>query len=121
MSADAPKCGIDLGLATFAVITSSDGATEGIHGPKPLKAAQRALKRVNRKLARSEPDSNNRARARERVARLHLRVAERRRDFLHKTTTRLARTKSAIAPSEREFAFTVFGATSSSPSRAAPR
>jgi putative transposase len=31
------------------------------------------------------------------VARLHLRVAHRRNDFLHKTTTGLARTKSAIA------------------------
>nr|WP_312880030.1 transposase [Actinokineospora xionganensis] len=32
-----------------------------------------------------------------RVARVHLRVANRRTDFLHKTTTGLARTKSAIA------------------------
>jgi putative transposase len=37
---DAPKCGIDLGLKTFAVIRNSDGSREGIHAPKPLKAAQ---------------------------------------------------------------------------------
>jgi putative transposase len=97
VDAHAPQCGIDLGLTTFAVIRNSDGTREEIHAPKPLKAAQRALKRANRKLARSKDDSKNRAKARTHVARLHLRVADRRRDFLHKTTTRLARTKSAIA------------------------
>ncbi|MEU4843743.1 RNA-guided endonuclease InsQ/TnpB family protein [Streptomyces gilvosporeus] len=94
---DAPACGIDLGLKTFAVIRNADGSREEIHAPKPLKAAQRAVKRANRKLARTAEDSKNRAKARKRVAALHLRVAERRRDFLHKTTTRLTRTKSAIA------------------------
>ena len=48
----APKCGIDLGLKTFAVIRNSDGTREEIHAPKPLQAAQRALKRANRTLAR---------------------------------------------------------------------
>jgi putative transposase len=94
---DAPACGIDLGLKTFAVIKNTDGTGEEIQAPKPLKAAQRALRRANRKLARSKEDSGNRAKARRRVARLHMRVADRRRDFLHKTTTRLTRTKSAIA------------------------
>lgn len=97
VGADAPACGIDLGLKTFAVIKNTDGTTEEICAPKPLTAAQRAFKRANRKLARSAKDSANRAKARRRVARLHLRVADRRRDFLHKTTTRLARTKSAMA------------------------
>jgi putative transposase len=95
--AGAPKCGIDLGLKTFAVLRNSDGTTQEIHAPKPLKAAQRALKRANRRLARSAEDSKNRAKARKRVGQVHLRVAARRRDFLHKTTTRLTRTKSAIA------------------------
>jgi putative transposase len=94
---DAPAIGIDLGLRTFAVITGTDGQTEEIHAPRPLTAAQRALRRVNKKLSRTMEDSANRAKARRRVARLHLRVADRRRDFLHKTTTMLARTKSAIA------------------------
>ncbi|WP_203237168.1 RNA-guided endonuclease InsQ/TnpB family protein [Streptomyces gilvosporeus] len=94
---EAPACGIDLGLKTFAVIRNDDGSREEIHAPKPLKAAQRALRRANRKLARAVENSNNWAKARRRVAALHLRVADRRRDFLHKATTRLTRTKSAIA------------------------
>jgi putative transposase len=97
VAADAPKCGIDLGLKTFAVIRNCDGTREEIHAPKPLKAALRALKRANRKLSRSTEGSKNRDKAVRRVGRLHLRVADRRRDFLHKTTTRLTRTKSAIA------------------------
>jgi putative transposase len=97
VDSEALRCGIDLGLKTFAVVKNSDGAREEIHAPKPLKAAQRALMRANRKLARSVEGSKNRAKARRRVAQLHLRVADRRRDFLHKTTTTLTRTKSAIA------------------------
>ncbi|MEU9837526.1 RNA-guided endonuclease TnpB family protein [Streptosporangium sp. NPDC048047] len=94
---DAPACGIDLGLKTFAVLENSDGTKEEIHAPKPLKASLRALKRANRKLAKTGVDSKNRAKARRRVGRLHLRVADRRREFLHQATTRLTRTKSAIA------------------------
>ncbi|MFD5315306.1 RNA-guided endonuclease InsQ/TnpB family protein [Streptomyces sp. NPDC127098] len=94
---DAPKCGIDLGLKTFAVIRNSDGSREEIHAPKSLNAAQRALRWANKKLARAAEDSKNRAKARKRLSRLYLRVADRRREFLHQTTTRLTRTKSAIA------------------------
>lgn len=97
VSEQALACGIDLGLKTFAVVKNTDGSKEEIHAPRPLKAAQRALARANRKLARSIDGSNNRAKARRRVGLLHLRVADRRRDFLHQTTTRLTRTKSAIA------------------------
>src|SRR5206468_582601 len=86
VAGDAPACGIDLGLKVFAVINNSDGTAEEINAPRPLKAAQRALKRANRKLARSTEDSANRAKTRRRIAQLHLRVADRRRDFLHKTT-----------------------------------
>ncbi|WP_327111688.1 transposase [Nocardia sp. NBC_01730] len=93
----APKSGIDLGLKTFAVIADDDGGREEIHAPKPLARAQRALRRANRKLARCRPKSNNWNKTRVRVARRHLRVADQRKDFLHKTTTRLARTKTAIA------------------------
>lgn len=94
---DAPQVGIDLGLKTFATLRDDNGAIQEIHAPKPLARAQRSLARANRKLARCQPDSKNWHKARTRLAHLHLRVANRRNDFLHKTTTRLTRTKSAIA------------------------
>ncbi|MGH3861049.1 RNA-guided endonuclease InsQ/TnpB family protein [Actinokineospora sp.] len=94
---DAPACGIDLGLTTFATIVDTDGTLTEIRAPKPLKAGLRKLRKANKALARSQRGSANRAKRRAEVARVHLRVANRRTDFLHKTTTRLARTKSAIA------------------------
>ncbi|MEV0811156.1 RNA-guided endonuclease TnpB family protein [Micromonospora sp. NPDC050200] len=95
--ADAPTCGIDLGLKTFAVIVDDTGAVEEVHSPRALRAAQRKLRRANKSLARCQRGSKNRAKAVGKVAAVHLSVAHRRTDFLHQLTTRLARTKRAIA------------------------
>ncbi|MBL1073900.1 transposase [Nocardia sp. 2] len=94
---NAPQSGIDLGLKTFATIRDGDGNVEEIPAPKPLRRALRTLRRANQKLARCQEGSKNWHKAKARVAELHLRISARRTDFLHKLTTRLARTKSAIA------------------------
>src|SRR5262249_57640506 len=44
--ADAPTCGIDLGLTTFATIVDDDGTVTELHAPKALAAAQRRLRRA---------------------------------------------------------------------------
>lgn len=93
----APACGVDLGIKTFATIVDDTGEVTEVHAPKPLKAAQRALRRASKALSRSQPNSANRVKKRARLANLHLKVASRRADFLHKTTTELTRTKSAVA------------------------
>jgi putative transposase len=97
VTADAPACGIDLGLKTFATVVDDDGTVTEIHAPRALKAAQRKLRRANKALARSQRNSTNRTKARKRLGRIHLKVAHQRADFLHKATTMLARTKRAIA------------------------
>ncbi len=77
--------GVDVGLKTFAVY--SDG--EHIEHPKLLARKAARLARYQRSLARKQKGSANRVKAKTRVAKQHVKVADARRDFLHKTTTDL--------------------------------
>jgi putative transposase len=87
-----PAIGIDLGLKTFATFSDSTK----VESPKPLKNALARLKRAQQSQARKHKGSNNRRRAALKVAKIHARVANVRKDFLHKITTKLAKTKSVI-------------------------
>ena len=69
--------GFDFGLKTF--LTSSDGST--YHAPQPFKASLKEMARLQRSLARKERGSNRRRKARLKVARLHRRIADQRRDW----------------------------------------
>ncbi|MEV4806202.1 RNA-guided endonuclease TnpB family protein [Nonomuraea sp. NPDC049421] len=97
VSSDAPACGVDVGVKTFATIVDDDGTVTELDAPKPLKAALRKLRRADKAISRKRLGSSNRAKAVTRLARVHLEVAHQRADFLHKTTTMLARSKRAIA------------------------
>jgi putative transposase len=72
--------GIDLGLTTFAVF--SDGTM--VEKPRHLIRSERRLKRLYRQLSRKKKGSNNRRKARLRLARLHEKIAFQREDWLHK-------------------------------------
>jgi len=63
---------------------------------KPLERALRRLRKLSRRHQRKVMDSKNRDKARQRLAKLHWRIAEKRKDFLHKATTRLAKNYSII-------------------------
>ena len=84
--------GIDVGLKT-AVVTSDGRQFEC---PKHLKRAMRKLRRRSRQHSRKQRGSKNRIKSRQKLARLHARVANQRRDWQHKTTTRLCRENQAI-------------------------
>jgi putative transposase len=84
--------GVDLGLSSFTVL--SDGTR--IEAPKPLAKKFKLLKRRSKQLSRKQKGSNNGKKAALRLARLHRKVKNLRRDFLHKVTTWLARTKPVI-------------------------
>ena len=77
----------------FAVLSTG----EKIPHPKDWERHENPLKRWQRRLARCQRGSKNRAKARVKVARAHVRVADARRDFLHKTSTRLVRENDVIA------------------------
>ncbi|MFE4360961.1 transposase [Kitasatospora xanthocidica] len=85
--------GIDLGLAHFAVL--SDGTK--IDSPKFLRRAEKKLKKAQRVLSRKVKGSKNRDKARVGVARAHARVADARREFHHRLSTRLIRENQAVA------------------------
>jgi len=88
-----PEVGIDLGLGHFAVL--SDGRK--IDSPRFLRRAEKRLKKAQRDLSRKEKGSKNRDKARVKVARAHARVADARREFHHKLSTRLIRENQAVA------------------------
>jgi putative transposase len=84
--------GVDLGVRDFAV--TSDG--QKIANPRHLARKARSLARYQRRLARCQRGSANRTKARAKAARAHRRARDARRDFLHRTSTRLARDHDLI-------------------------
>ena len=87
------QVGLDMGITTL--LTVSDGCK--ITNPKSLKAVQKKLKRLQKDLARKVKGSNNRYQARLKVARLHEKVSNIRKDNLHKVTTTLIQENQLIA------------------------
>ncbi len=82
--------GVDLGIKVLA--TCSDGCT--FANPKALRKKLTALKRASRRHSRKKKGSKNRHKAKQRLARMHARIATVRQDALHKATSSIvAKTK----------------------------
>src|SRR5712691_6818280 len=82
---DPPKAvgepiGVDLGITTMAVC--SDGGA--IENPKALRSELKRIRRLHRRFSRKRKGSNNRAKARVKLACKYTRIAHARRDALHK-------------------------------------
>jgi len=89
--------GVDRGLSHLVVVAGSDRSEWGrIDPPRHLVAAGPALARASRSLSRKVPGSANRTKARARLGRLHMRVANRRHDFTHRLSSQIAKTHGAI-------------------------
>jgi IS605 OrfB family transposase len=86
------EAGIDLGLTHFAVL--SDGRK--VANPRFLRRAERKLRKAQKALSRKVKGSSNRSKARVKVARVHARVADTRRDWLHKESTKIIRETQAV-------------------------
>jgi len=90
LSATGPIIGIDLGIKTLA--TCSDGRT--FDNPKALRKKINALKRASRQHSRKKKGSQKRRYAQRKLAKMHARIANVRRDALNKATSALiAKTK----------------------------
>ena len=86
------KIGIDLGIKDFAI--TSDGQT--VENPKFLRKSEERLKKLQKDLSRKKKGSNNRNKARIKVARLYEKITNQKKDFLHKLSWRLIRENQSI-------------------------
>lgn len=93
LPAAAGQVGIDLGLTHFATLSTG----EKIAPPNAFRQHEARLAKLQRRLARKAKGSRNRAKARCKVAQAHARIADARRDFLHKLSTRLIHENQVIA------------------------
>ncbi|MEU6578945.1 RNA-guided endonuclease TnpB family protein [Streptomyces sp. NPDC046805] len=84
--------GIDAGITSL--VTLSTG--EKVANPKHERKDRAKLARAQRELSRKVQGSNNGEKARRKVARVHGAITDRRRDFLHKLSTRLVRENQTI-------------------------
>lgn len=79
------KIGIDLGIKEFCI--TSDG--EMIENPKYLKRSEKKLRKLQKDLSRCQKGSNNEEKCRIKVARQHEKIANQRKDFLHKLSKQI--------------------------------
>lgn len=85
--------GIDAGITSLYTLSTG----EKISNPRHEKRDRAKLAQAQRELARKKKGSANRNKARLKVARIHARITDRRRDNLHKLSTRLVRENQVIA------------------------
>jgi putative transposase len=84
--------GVDAGIRHLATLSTETI----IPNPRALERSLRKLRRLNCQLARRKPSSKRRKQSRRRLARVHARAANLRRDALHKLTTTLATQHGAV-------------------------
>ncbi|MEH1782246.1 MAG: RNA-guided endonuclease TnpB family protein [Nostoc sp.] len=89
----AKQVGIDLGISSLVALSTG----EKIANPKGFKAKKAKLRKAQKSLSRKQKGSNNRHKARVKVAIVHAQISDARNDFLHKLTTRLVRENQLIA------------------------
>jgi len=82
------EVGIDVGLKTFAIL--SDGTT--VDNPRFYRKSEKRLAHLQRNLSKKKKGSNNKNKARVKVARLHEHIQNSRTDFLHKESRKIVDT-----------------------------
>ena len=86
------QVGLDLGLKSLVI--TSDGHTYG--NPTFFAQDEKKLGKAQRRHARAKKGSQNRRKAQLKVARIHARIADRRRDSQHKLSTEVIRENQIV-------------------------
>jgi putative transposase len=84
--------GLDLGLSHFAVFSTG----EKVAAPNVFRRNEKKLAKLQRRLAKKKKGSHNRIKAKAKIARVHAKIADTRRDFLHKLSTKTIRENQTI-------------------------
>ena len=84
--------GLDLGL--LSMVISSNGHTYG--NPKFFTKDEKKLAKAQRRHAKKKKGGKNRNKARLKVARIHKKIADRRRDYQHKLSTHIIRENQVV-------------------------
>ncbi|MFE5119520.1 RNA-guided endonuclease InsQ/TnpB family protein [Streptomyces sp. NPDC056669] len=92
--APATNAAVGLDAGVTSLVTLSTG--EKIANPRHERRDRKRLAKAQRELSRKAKGSANREKARRHLAKVHARIADRRRDFLHKLTTRLVRENQTV-------------------------
>jgi putative transposase len=88
----AKQVGIDLGKHDVVVLDTG----EKVGNPRFFRADEKQLAQAQRRLAKKQRGPKNRDKAREKVASIHVRIADRRRDFTHELSPRIIRENQTI-------------------------
>ena len=86
------SCGIDLGLKDYLILNTG----EKIDNPRILKHLEDKYRRLAKAIFRKKINSNNRNKARIKLARFHEKIVNIRKDFLHKLSNVLVREYDVI-------------------------
>ncbi|WP_434291967.1 IS200/IS605 family element RNA-guided endonuclease TnpB [Clostridium botulinum] len=87
------KIGVDVGLKEFAICSD----VYRVQNPKHLRRLEKRLAKLQKDLSRKHKGSNNKCKARLKVAKLYDKITNQRKDFLHKISTKLIRENQSIA------------------------
>lgn len=93
-------CGLDWGVADFATLALPDGGAEAIPNPRLGRRVERNIRIAARAVSRKRKGGQNRRKAVRHLRRLRQRLANRRRDFQHKTSAALVKRFALIATEE---------------------
>ncbi|MCX0270191.1 transposase [Nocardia zapadnayensis] len=85
--------GVDAGITSLYTLSTG----EKVSNPRHERKDRARLAKAQQVLSRKQKGSANRAKARWKLARVHARIGDRRRDHLHKLSTRLVRENQVIA------------------------
>jgi putative transposase len=84
--------GLDLGIKSMVALSTG----ENVGNPRYFAEDEKKLARAQRRHARKKKGSKNRNKARLKVAKIHARISDRRRDYQHKLSTRIVHENQVI-------------------------